>query len=194
MTCLMHTVRRAGWRVNRGTRTFDRGPAPPWRPFAALGDLFSELPADVVAALPAPQQQALSAALFEGDAEPGSGPQALPRAVLGVLRGLAAGGPLLVAIDDEQWLDRPSARVLAFALCRLRSERVGVLLSRRPDGESALWPQLAHAFGGAGVAALVLEPLEAAALQRLVAARCRRPIARAQLRRICEVSGGNPLY
>ena len=117
--------------------------------FAALGDLFSELRADVVAALPTPQQQALSAALFEEDGVPGSGPQALPRAVLGVLRGLAGGDPLLVAIGDEQWLDRPSARVLAFALCRLRAERAGVLLSRRPVGDSALWPELSRAFGGA---------------------------------------------
>ena len=53
------------------------------------------------------------------------------------------GAPLVVAIDDEQWLDRPSARVLAFALCRLRVERVGVLLARRPDSDSALWPELA---------------------------------------------------
>src|SRR5947209_12935709 len=79
----------AGLARERGLRVIATSPSEPDRglAFAALGDLFSELPADVVAALPAPQQQALSAALFEGDAEPGSGPQALPRAVLGVLRG-----------------------------------------------------------------------------------------------------------
>jgi predicted ATPase len=40
-------------------------------------------------------------------------------ASLGVLRALAASGPVIVAIDDVQWLDVPSARVLAFALRRL---------------------------------------------------------------------------
>ena len=64
----------------------DRGLA-----FAALGDLFSELPAEVVDALPAAQQTALSAAMFEGDAELEIDPQVLPRAVLGVLRRIADG-------------------------------------------------------------------------------------------------------
>lgn len=114
--------------------------------------------------------------------------------MLGVLRGLADDAPLLLAIDDEQWLDRPSGRVLAFALCRLRSEPVGVLLSRRLAGDSALWPELAHGFGGSGFVTLALEPLAIAALRRLVAARVGRPIARAQMRRIHEVSAGNPLY
>ena len=180
----------------RGLHVIATAPSEPDQglAFAALGDLFSELPADVPAALPAPQQKALSAALFEGEAEPEAEPQALPRAVLGVVRGLAASEPLLVAIDDEQWLDRPSARVLAFALTRVRTERVGVLLALRPDGGSTLWPELAQHFGGNDADALVLAPLDDGELQRLVVARMGRPIARPQLRRICEVSGGNPLY
>ena len=87
-----------------GLHVIATAPAEPDRAlaFAALGDLFSELRAD----LPTPQQQALSAALFEEDGVPGSGPQPLPRAVLGVLRGLAAGDPPLVAIGDEPCVRR----------------------------------------------------------------------------------------
>ena len=75
----------------------------------------------MLAGVPEPQRRALAAAMFVADASLAPlDPQALPRGVLGVLRGLARNGPVLVAIDDEQWLDRASARVLAFALCRLR--------------------------------------------------------------------------
>jgi hypothetical protein len=69
--------------------------------------LFDGLPEEAFAALPVPQRPALDAALFVDDADPlRTDPQALPRAVLGVVRSLAADTPLLVAIDDEQWLDQ----------------------------------------------------------------------------------------
>jgi predicted ATPase len=51
-------------------------------------------------------------------------------ALLGALR-LLASGPLLVAVDDVQWLDAPSAAALAFAVRRLREEPVALLLTRR---------------------------------------------------------------
>jgi hypothetical protein len=79
--------------------------------YAALGDLFDfELPD-----LPAPQRRALDAALLRAEAE-GAPPdqRAVSVASLGVLRALAASAPVIVAIDDVQWLDAPSARVLAF--------------------------------------------------------------------------------
>ena len=88
--------------------------------------------------LPDPQRRALSAALFLS--EPTDAPvdvDALPRAVLGVLRQLAADATVVVAIDDEQWLDRASARVLAFALRRISEERICLLLSRRADSDGA---------------------------------------------------------
>ena len=178
----------------RGLRVVATAPSEPDQglAFAALGDLFSALPPEITTALPAPQQRALSAALFEGDSGPDAAPEALPRAVLGALRALAPGAPLLVAIDDEQWLDRPSARVLAFALCRLRSERAGILLARRRDTGSILWPELCQRFDKAAVVGI--DPLDTETLQQLVVARVGRPIGRPQLRRICEVSGGNPLY
>ena len=40
---------------------------------------------------------------------------------------LAKDGPLLLAIDDVQWLDPASARVLSFAVRRVGEEPIGVL-------------------------------------------------------------------
>ena len=44
----------------------------------------------------------------------------------------SAGGVTVLAIDDAQWLDRPSARALRFALRRLRADPVLAVIARRP--------------------------------------------------------------
>ena len=113
--------------------------------FAGLGDLLEQALDDAVDALPAPQAEALRVALLLERA--GAAPRderTLGVALLGLLRRLAAERPVLVAVDDVQWLDSATARVLAFAWRRLRSEPVGLLLApprrhsrRRPGSTSA---------------------------------------------------------
>lgn len=96
--------------------------------YAALGDLFDfELPD-----LPAPQRRAMDAALLRAEVE-GAPPdqRAVSVASLGVLRALATSGPVIVAIDDVQWLDAPSARVLAFVVRRLEDAPIRVLVALR---------------------------------------------------------------
>ncbi|MGY1670501.1 AAA family ATPase [Geodermatophilus sp. SYSU D00710] len=56
-------------------------------------------------------------------------------AVLILLRAVAAGGPVLVVVDDLQWLDGDSARVLGFVARRLPGARIGLLAASRPDGD-----------------------------------------------------------
>src|SRR5207237_313577 len=57
---------------------------------------------------------------------------------VGVLRVLAAIAPVVVAVDDVQWLDTASASMLAFAARRLSVEPVAFLLARRGQpGEPA---------------------------------------------------------
>jgi AAA ATPase domain len=58
-------------------------------------------------------------------------PLARGRAVLEALRRLAERRPVVVAIDDVQWLDAVSARALRYALRRLETEPVGVLAAAR---------------------------------------------------------------
>ena len=189
-------VRRGG---ERGYRVLSSSPAEPDAAlaFSGLGDLFDGIPEDAMGRLSAPQRQALDAALLAGDGgATGSAvdPRALPRATLSLLRQLAVDRPLIVAIDDEQWLDRPSARALGFALCRLRDEPVGVLLTRRVASAGALWPELSRGFGKDGLRAVGLEPLDIKAIGRLLNAELDRAISPPLLRRIYETSAGNPLY
>jgi predicted ATPase len=92
----------------RGYRILATAPSEPESvlAFSGLNDLFDRLPDEVVEVLPDAQARAMRTALLAGEVPEASGDmQALPRAVLGVLRQLAAVGPVLIAIDDEQWLD-----------------------------------------------------------------------------------------
>lgn len=160
--------------------------------FSGLGDLFDRLPDGVVAGLPEPQRRALEAALFRVDASQAPfDRQALPRAVLNVLRALAVDG-VVVAVDDEQWLDHASARALSFALTRVREERVCLLLARRAASAGQLWGELSRGFTGLEV--LELGPLGFEAIRRLVGTVLGATLERRLVARIFEVSGGNPLY
>jgi predicted ATPase len=105
--------------------------------FVALGDLLGDALQEVLPALPSPQAKGLAVALLVDEAE-GSSPdqRAIALAFVGALRLLARPQPVAVAIDDLQWLDRPSAFVLEFALRRLRGDAVAFLLTMRQDGST----------------------------------------------------------
>ena len=116
---------------------------------------------------------------------------ALPRAFLALLRALARDRPVLVAIDDVQWLDAPSARVIAFAGRRLGDSRVAMLLTQR-DGTSD--PTDAASTFGEGFEELRLGPLSTGALAHLLRTRLGMRIPRPLLARVHDASGGNPMF
>ena len=162
--------------------------------FTALGDLLEEVPDSATAELPVPQRRALDVALLRTEAE---GPPPLPRAVslgvLGVLRALAASGPVVIAVDDVQWLDRPSASTLEFAARRLRGEPIGVVLaSRGVDADVPL--ALDQALPGEAVRRLLVGPLSGDSLERLVRARLGVHLGPPALRQLEAASGGNPYF
>jgi AAA ATPase domain len=77
---------------------------------AGLGDLLDDVLEEVLPALPAPRRQALEIALLLAEAEDRApDARAVGVAVLTALRGLAEEGPLVVAVDDVQWLDASPA-------------------------------------------------------------------------------------
>jgi DNA-binding CsgD family transcriptional regulator len=181
----------------RGYQVLDTAPSEPESTlaFSGLGDLFERLSDEALGLLPEAQADALRAALFLGDVPEGSrGTQAIPRAVLGVLRHLSDAGPAVIAIDDEQWLDPASARVLAFALCRLRDEPVVAIIARRPVPASALSAELRRRYGTSSLETVSLQPLPMGAIKTLLESRLQRTIPRPLLGRIHQASGGNPLY
>jgi DNA-binding CsgD family transcriptional regulator len=105
-------------------------------------------------------------------------------AVLAVLRQAAVRRPLLVVVDDAQWLDQASAMALGFAARRLSGTRVGLLAGLRTDGEGF--------FDTRGLAELGLRPLAGAAAEALV--RSRFPVLAVPVReRVLAEAQGNPL-
>src|SRR5215211_767836 len=85
---------------------------------AGLADLLEDtFPVDRLAEH---EHAALAAAIgLEPPREEPHDAVALPRAFRSALRALAVESPVLVAVDDVQWLDATSARVLSFAARRL---------------------------------------------------------------------------
>ena len=126
--------------------------------FAALIDLFDEVDvAELEGPVPAPQRRALDVALLRAEptGEPPE-PHAIAVGFLNALRGLAAAKPIVVAVDDVPWLDRPSGETLAFAARRLQGHDVRFLLARRPGAETSL----ERALEGGGQRRIEVGPLE----------------------------------
>jgi DNA-binding CsgD family transcriptional regulator len=161
---------------------------------AALGDLLDEVLDDVLPALSPPRRRALEVALLRGDVSEGSvDRRAVAVAVRDVLQLLSEQQPILVAVDDVQWLDASSSNALAFALRRLAASPVLTLLARRVV-EGAEPSQLEQALGAERVQRLLVGPLSVGALHRLLHDRLGRPFARQTLLRVHERSGGNPFF
>lgn len=106
--------------------------------FAALHQLLAPM-LDRLEGLPVPQRDALQTAL---GVSPGSPPDRflVALAVLGLLSEVAEERPLICLVDDEQWLDRASAQVVAFVGRRLQAESVGLILAvREPTDDLTGW-------------------------------------------------------
>src|SRR4051812_42511890 len=183
-----HTVAAAR---ERGYAVLEARPSEAERElsFAGLSDLLVGL-GDEIGALPAPQRRPLAVALLieeSGGSPPDA--RAIAIATLELLRRLASRAPLLVAVDDGQWLGPPGAAPLAFALRRLRTERVGALLACRGGDLKALELDRFTAPERIDVG-----PLSLGAVRRLLGERLGVTFPRTTLRRLYERSGGNPFF
>jgi DNA-binding CsgD family transcriptional regulator len=161
--------------------------------YAAVADLLADVESGVLTALPDVQRVALERVLLRAN---GGGPATDQRVVaaafLSVVEGLAGNTPVLVAIDDVQWLDSSSKSVVAFATRRLRG-RVGMLFTERtdPDIDDTVWLQLSRPDG---VERIRMRPLTLGGLHALFLEKLGRSFPRPTMVRIAELSGGNPFY
>ena len=164
--------------------------------YAALGDVLEPVANRALPDLPDPQRAALEVALLRTEAtEPDLEERAVSLACLGVLRSVARESNVLVAVDDVQWIDASSARVLRFALRRLGDEPVGVLGSLRVGaGEGPDRIGLPDAAPGDRTTRLIVGPMSNDALRRLIAERGGVALPRSILRRIQHICGGNPFF
>ncbi|HEV8402624.1 MAG TPA: AAA family ATPase [Candidatus Limnocylindrales bacterium] len=160
-----------------------------------LTDLFADVDASVLAGLPDPQRHALEIALLRIEPS-GNLPdqRTLSVAVAGLLRELTARSPVLIAIDDAQWLDESSTAIVAYAVRRLPDRALGLLVSVRTGSVEEGAPDLASAVAVEQTERIRLGPLSLAALHQVLAERLGRSFPRLVLVKVEAASAGNPLY
>ena len=163
--------------------------------FACLSDLLGDALERALEPLSAPRRHALEVALLL--VEPGGpppDPRAVGLAVRDVFGGLAASAPVLVAVDDLQWVDSASAAVLRFALRRLRTEPIGLLATVRGDAPTRVAGGFENCFDEGRVERVTLGPLSRGASFRLLGERVEIGLSAPQLARLHELTAGNPFY
>lgn len=151
--------------------------------FAALGDLLRPI-LGRRDRLAASQRAALEAALALG-------PPAVPdrfaayAGAFALIEAGAAEGPLLMVVDDAQWLDVPSVEAIAFIARRLEDVPAALLVAvRLGEGSEVALP---------GAAELMVPPLSDVAARALLVASSGTATAPEVVRRVLEVAHGNPL-
>jgi DNA-binding CsgD family transcriptional regulator len=151
-------------------------------PFAGLHQLLRPV-RDRAAELPGFQRAALDAAFgLTNEAAPEHFRIAM--ATLDLVADVATDAPLLLVIEDVQWLDRPTANVLAFVARRLESDPI-LLLAAARDG----YPSVLADVGLPEVRLAGLDDATAAAL--LDASAPELPLA--MRGRVLREAAGNPL-
>jgi DNA-binding CsgD family transcriptional regulator len=164
--------------------------------FAGLTDLVDSSADAAIARLATPQREALEIALLRRAAGPGAGPE---RRTLGVaLRGLfcelSVDAPLVLALDDLQWMDASTLQLLAFALRRIGEHPVAVVATLRGPPYAADPLNLERAFGAGRVRRLRVLGLDTDEIDRLLSLHLGRRPSRRLVSKVTDASGGNPLF
>lgn len=182
-------VRMAGERGVRVLATRS-SPSEAQLPYASLIDVCDSIGPSELAELPAAQRAALEAVLLRAEPPGVLHDTAIALGLLGAVRASAARGPVVIAVDDLQWLDQPSDKLLTFLARRVGEAPVRFLLARRPARPGALEQVLARR----GLDRLQVTGLSVGAVRRLLFERLGLTLSRQVLRQIVEATEGNPLF
>jgi DNA-binding CsgD family transcriptional regulator len=151
--------------------------------FSGVADILRPV-LDHIKGIAEPQGAALIGALALGPPV-AADPFTISAATLSTLAAAADEAPVLVLVDDLQWLDSESARSLLFVARRIEAESVVVLLAARA-GE-------APALDMSGLSSIELPGLDPPESLELLDAFVAHPIAAPVADRLVGSTGGNPL-
>jgi DNA-binding CsgD family transcriptional regulator len=149
-------------------------------PLAALADLAAAL-RDVTEHIAGPAGELLDE-LATRRTPATTDPLAVGAALLELLAMAAERAPLLVVVDDYQWVEEASLRMVSFAWRRLRDDRVAILVAGRPPVPPVLRGDVLELFGLGRDDAV-----------RLVRRSSATPVAGRVADTLARASGGNPL-
>jgi DNA-binding CsgD family transcriptional regulator len=163
--------------------------------YAGLVELLGGVDGRIVDGLPPPQARVLRTILRREEADGTVDRLSLGVATLAAVRAL---GPVLLAVDDAQWLDHPTARTLAFVVRRLGGTPARVVVVRSRGGWS---PRAAEAVDwrvelerAMPLTTVPVGPVGPSELSRILRQALGWVPAWPRLVRIAQLSGGNPLY
>jgi DNA-binding CsgD family transcriptional regulator len=138
----------------------------------------------------------LAGPLLDADATPSPrDPQGIFSLLYGLYwltQGLADGRPLLLVVDDAQWADVQSLRLLAYLSHRLDDLPIALVVASR-RGEDPSGAALVSALAPRGARTLAIEPLSLGAAARLVGDRI-AGASDAFCAACAAVTAGNPFY
>jgi DNA-binding NarL/FixJ family response regulator len=164
-------------------------------PYSGISDLLADVDASVLGTLPDPQRRALAIALLlEEPGEQPAQPRAVATAFLNLLRDLAATSPVVVGIDDIQWMDASSTATLTYAARRLDADFVRFLITLRESDDHQQALDLTRLLGSAGAQRLRVPPLDESDIRHMVSDRLGRPVTRPEAARLHASARGNPLF
>ncbi|WP_162606541.1 helix-turn-helix transcriptional regulator [Jiangella asiatica] len=157
--------------------------------YAALADLAAQVDPVLLDVLPPPQRWAFEQVLLQVD-EPTSAidARAVGAALLSLLEELGDTAPVLLAVDDWQWMDPASQDAVGFALRRV-STPVALLVTVRTGH-----PEILALIEHDRITRLEVGPLEPVDLHHVLESRLERTFPRPSLERIAALSGGNPWF
>ncbi|MEO7398855.1 MAG: AAA family ATPase, partial [Ilumatobacteraceae bacterium] len=159
--------------------------------FAGLTDLLRDVEPTGIARLTPPQRHALEVSTLR--CEPAESPvdeRAIGTGLASLIDLLSVEGPMIIAIDDAQWLDRSTANVLAFALRRLGGQPLGLLRCRRSGLDDQ--GMTARLRDPTWTHSIRLRGMTAAGVFHVVLSQRGIVLTRPMLLRITEASQGNP--
>jgi ATP/maltotriose-dependent transcriptional regulator MalT len=182
---------RLGWRV-LSCRPGERESS---LSYAALGDLLAEAVDEVGRDLPEPQRRAMDVALLRRAAmDRAIDRRAIAVAALAIIKLIVRRQPVLIAVDDANWLDKPTSRVLEFAARRLGSEDVGLLLTVRATEGASPPIGLDRALPADEIQQIRLQPLSLGVIYHVVRSRLGAGFPRTVMVELHRASGGNPFF
>jgi DNA-binding CsgD family transcriptional regulator len=179
--------------------------------YIGLVELLGGVDDEVIDGLPDPQARMLNMVLRREEPEGAFDRLSLGVAVVGAVRAVAATRPVLIAVDDAQWLDPASARMIAFVVRRLTGTAARIAMVRSqgdwsarlehdraqpPPGDDPVnWgTELARAMPEGRIDTIRLGPIGASELSRILRRVLGWVPAWPRLLRIAELSAGNPMH
>lgn len=159
--------------------------------YCALAELLADVETAVLDHLPAAQRLVIDRVLSRAaDSGPGTDQRAVAAGARSVIERMAQDGPVLVAVDDLQWLDPLSAVVLS-SVTRRATGPIGFLATVRDGGgtETLLEPSRPERLYRAQV-----HPMTVGGLHAMISHELGQSLTRPKMNWVFEVSGGNPFY